>query len=327
MRKKNVIISASLLGLLLWPAVHVHAEGPLVADGNTPTLTPEGTFTTPPPGLPLVLVAEDPENAFLATEAFAWGPIDLNDPALRLESGTPREDGSPREEPDVAASGCNKYVAGWYETNSASLYGGHVGIIPQNMPPSFSSYCSGSGMGYTDAVSFGTNSWIQAGLAIFPGELQAKWFCQSNNNGAITTYYGNANAYGNGANVYTWFSRDSSGVWRTYRYDTGPFAVQLPCNITRGASSNLADIWRDPTRLQHERPDGRLEDVRRALSDDGRHLARAHPAPSDVPVLDAMPALRRGHRACGHHYGRLGSSLHDRDRRVPELRRRRVLVA
>ncbi|MFA5862877.1 MAG: hypothetical protein WDA16_14390, partial [Candidatus Thermoplasmatota archaeon] len=197
----------------------------LVSDGKTPTLTPQGTWIIPPPGAPMRIIPEDPSNIVTDETSLDWMH------QARAEEATVAG--------TMAAGACVPYQTGWYETDSASLYGGHMGIVPQNMPPNTSNYCTGAGMGYTNGVSFGATSWIQAGLAIFPAESSAKWFCQSNNNGAKSTSYGSANAYGNGATVYTWFSRDSGGVWRTYRYDTGPWSVQLPCSITRGTSGNL----------------------------------------------------------------------------------------
>lgn len=204
------------------------------ADGKTPVLTPDGTYIIPPPGAPLLIVREDPASYTTDADAADWGPLDT----LLLSSAVePAADPGAGE--GMTASTCTRYRAGWYETDSSSLYGGHIGIIPANMPPNPLWYCSGMGMGYTAGVSFATSSWIQAGLASFSGETGAKWFCQSNDNGVTSTSYGSANAYGNGATVYTWFSRDSGGTWRTYRYDTGPYSVQLPCSISRGASGNL----------------------------------------------------------------------------------------
>ena len=185
------------------------------SDGRTPTLTPHGTLIVPPPGTPMRLVLEEGFNVSRAPDAASWG-----------------EDG-------VSASACTRYRVGWYATDSSSLWGGHMGIVPQHMPPLATWYCPGQGMGYTNGVSFGSTSWIQAGLATFAGELGAKWFCQSNDYGTKTTLYGPASAYGNGATVYTWFARDSSGVWRTYRYDGGPYSVELGCTLNRGASGNL----------------------------------------------------------------------------------------
>lgn len=211
-------------------------HSPTIADGKTATLTPEGTLIVPPPGSPMTLIKEDPNAVTITHDALPWGPEDLH-------AGPEIGPGTPISGPggDLTASTCTNYRAGWYETNDAAIWGGHMGIVPQNMPPSGSNYCSGTGMGFTDAVSFGGSNWIQAGLAIFPanGETSAKWFCQSNNNGVLDTRYGSANAYANGATVYTWFARDSSGVWRTYRYDTGPNAVELGCTLTRTTGGNL----------------------------------------------------------------------------------------
>lgn len=208
------------LGAAKNPAVQ---PGLLVSDGKTPVLTPQGTWIIPPPGAPMRIIEEDPGNYVTSTTAPAW-----------MSAATQGD-----AQGDLGILSCTPYQAGWYATDSSSLYGGHMGIVPQNLPPDFTHICPGAGHGYTNGVSFGSTSWIQAGLAIFSGESSAKWFCQSNNNGAKSTSYGSANAYGNGTTVYTWFSRDSGGVWRTYRYDTGPWSVQLPCNITRGASGNL----------------------------------------------------------------------------------------
>lgn len=206
------------------------------ADGKTPILTPDGTWIVPPPGAPLLIVREAPGNYTTEAGATSWGPLDT---LLLSHAHSPSTENANGEGPATAAFGCSSYKAGWYETNSASLYGGFVGIKPQNMPPNPLWYCTGKGMGYTDAVSFSPSSWIQAGLATFAGETGAKWFCQSNDSGSTSTSYGTASAYGNGATVYTWFARDSGGTWRTYRYDTGPYSVQLPCSIVRGASGNL----------------------------------------------------------------------------------------
>ena len=205
------------------------------ADGKTAVLTPDGMTIIPPPGAPLLIVREDPSNFTTIVNGTGWGPLDT---FLLSEAHAPGA-GTEADESHAAAFGCTSYKAGWYETDASSLYGGHVGIRPQNMPPNPLWYCTGKGMGYTDAVSFSPSSWIQAGLATFVGETGAKWFCQSNDSGTTSTSYGSANAYGNGATVYTWFSRDSGGTWRTYRYDTGPYSVQLPCSLSRGASGNL----------------------------------------------------------------------------------------
>lgn len=229
----RVILPLSLLLLLVVPSMSAQpaaAELPLVSDGRTPTLTPDGTWIVPPPGAPMTIVREDPANVVDDPDALPWGAVDL----LRSSAG----DLSPSTEEGISAQSCVPYVVGWYETNLATLYGGHAGFVPQNLPPNTSHFCSGAGMGYSAAVSFGTYSWIQAGLAVFPGESSAKWFCQRNDSGTLSTSYGTANTYDNGATQYTWFARDSSGIWRTYRYDTG-FSIQLPCSITRGASGNL----------------------------------------------------------------------------------------
>jgi hypothetical protein len=221
MPKRLVIATLILLAAPTVVAVAgAPPAAPRLADGATPVLTPEGTWITPPPGAPLRILRE-------AAHDMAHGP-----PAAAPGLG-------PVLGRSSAAAACTDYRVGWYETNSASLYGGHVGIKPQSMPPSTTSYCPGTGMGYSDGVSFDPSTWIQAGLVIFPGESGAKWFCQSNDNGATSTQYGPASAYANGATVYTWFSRDSSGVWRTYRYDTGPYSIELPCTLARGASGNL----------------------------------------------------------------------------------------
>lgn len=209
------------------------------ADGKTAVLTPDGTTIIPPPGAPLLIVREDPANYTTVVNGDEWGPLATFLLSEAHEPGTATAHGAEGETMTASISGCTSYKAGWYETDSSSLYGGHVGIKPQNMPPNPLWYCSGKGMGYTDAVSFSPSSWIQAGLATFAGETGAKWFCQSNDSGSTSTSYGSASAYGNGATVYTWFSRDSGGTWRTYRYDTGPYSVQLPCSIVRGASGNL----------------------------------------------------------------------------------------
>ncbi|MFA5862566.1 MAG: hypothetical protein WDA16_12815 [Candidatus Thermoplasmatota archaeon] len=209
-----------------------------VADGKTPTLTPEGTLIVPPPGSPMLLVAADPSEVTIVTDALSWGPADITEATVGPGIGP----GTPIGEPTggVGVLACTNYRAGWYETNDATIWGGHMGVIPANMPPTASNYCSGTGMGYTDAVSFGGSNWIQAGIVLFPNtETSAKWMCQSNNNGVLDTRYGTANSYANGATIYTWFARDSGGVWRTYRYDTGPFAIELGCTLTRTTSGNL----------------------------------------------------------------------------------------
>lgn len=235
MRSTRLLLPLGLFILLVAPTLGAQAldEGPpLPSDGSTPVLTPDGTWIVPPPGAPALIVREDPSNVYHDPDALEWGAADLLFSAA--QEPAPSEDTR-----DVGIQSCVTYMVGWYETNLASLYGGHAGFIPRNLPPNTSHFCSGSGMGYSAGVSFGTYSWVQAGLAVFPGESSARWFCQSNDSGTLSTSYGTANAYGNGATVYTWFARDSSGVWRTYRYDTGPYSVQLPCSITRGASGNL----------------------------------------------------------------------------------------
>jgi hypothetical protein len=217
LRLTTLAFALSVLALLLTlplasPASYDYAR-PL-ADGATAVLTPQGTWITPPPGAPMLI----------------------------LPAESSREETDERtivDEVTFGALACTRYQVGWYETNSVGLHGGHAGIKPQNLPPNTQHYCTGMGMGYTAGVSFGSNSWIQAGLALFPGETAAKWFCQANDSGAKTTRYGSANAYGNNVTVYTWFARDSSGIWRTYRYDTGPYSIELPCAISRGAGGSL----------------------------------------------------------------------------------------
>ena len=235
MSKLRMALSLSLLLLLLAPNLSAQPLGepePGVSDGKTPVLTPDGTWIVPPPGAPMLIVREDPRNIHNDADALDWGAVDL----LRSSA----DDLAPSNQSgEMGIQSCVPYEVGWYETNLASLYGGHAGVIPRNLPPNTSNFCAGAGMGYSAAVSFGTYSWIQAGLAVFPGESSAKWFCKSNDSGTLSTSYGTANSYGNGATVYTWFARDSGGVWRTYRYDTGPYSVQLPCSLTRGASGNL----------------------------------------------------------------------------------------
>lgn len=230
---KNKLAAATLCLLVAVPLVDV--ASPIagatptigeVADGKTSILTPQGTWIVPPPGAPLAIIQET-GSVTTETNATPWGAIDVFGAAAPPDAST-----------TTTASGCTRYRAGWYETNNYYLYGGHAGIKPQNLPLVPTSYCTGKGLGYTAGVAFGGEySWIQAGLVTFPGELSAKWMCQSNNNGALTTSYGPANAYGNGATVYTWFSRDSSGVWRTYRYDTGPYSVELGCTLSRGSTN------------------------------------------------------------------------------------------
>ena len=192
-----------------------------VADGTTAILTPQGTWIVPPPGAPL-LIAAAIDEATIAVDSTASTAADI--------SGAPAEPSL-----TVTTLSCTNYRAGWYATDNWNLWGGHAGIRPQNLPVNTAYYCPGKGMGYTAGVTFGgAYGWIQAGVVTFPGELTAKWMCQANDQGAFTTKYGPANAYGNGATVYTWFARDSSGVWRTYRYDTGPYSVELGCTISRG---------------------------------------------------------------------------------------------
>ena len=192
------------------------------ADGKTAVLTPQGTWIVPPPGSPLTLVS-DTADATTIADGTPWG----------VEEITP-ESGSGES---LSVASCTPHRAGWYATDNYDLWGGHAGIIPQNLPVATTEYCAGTGMGYTAGVSFGGPNWIQAGIVTFPGEVTAKWMCQANDNGALTTKYGPANAYGNGATVYTWFARDSSGIWRTYRYDTGPYAVELGCTLSRGSTN------------------------------------------------------------------------------------------
>jgi hypothetical protein len=194
-----------------------------VADGKTAILTPEGTLIVPPPGAPLAIAPQVADAGETITNGTPWGVVDAF-------SG-------PSVSPQYQSFGsCQDLRAGWYETNQGYLWGGHAGIALANLPASFTSICSGDGMGYSDGVNFGNQNWIQDGIVTFSGESSAKWMCQSNVNGVLTTKYGPANSYGNGATVYTWFSRDSSGVWRTYRYDTGPYSVELGCTITHGDS-------------------------------------------------------------------------------------------
>lgn len=230
MLERRTLCLLAIAALLVSPVL---SQGGLAqslprADGKTPVLTPEGTWIVPPPGAPLQIVREDARNVTRVENGTPWGGAFLKSAHA---SPTPTASG--------VESSCSDYLVGWYETSASSVYGGHMGIHPQNMPPNPLWYCLNTGMGYTDAVSFGASSWIQAGLATFPGEVGAKWFCQSNNEGTTNTLYGPANAYGNGATVYSWFARDSSGVWRTYRYDTGPYSVELGCTITRGAGGNV----------------------------------------------------------------------------------------
>lgn len=140
--------------------------------------------------------------------------------------------------PAIAAA-CTDYRAGWIENSYTSTWGGYQYYVPYE-PVSFTSMCAGYGHGYTDGVSFGANSWIQAGIAQYASDHGAgidgaKWFCQSNNNGVLDTRFGPANQYTSGIGVDTWFDRDSAGIWHTYRYDTGPYSIELGCTISRGA--------------------------------------------------------------------------------------------
>lgn len=232
MSLRRLVVAACLAALVL-PSIASSTEEPaaVVSDGKTSTPTGRGTFIVPPPGSPMRLVQEDPARVTIAADAHPWGPADLTETA-----NTQHEPARPSE---GSADTCTNYRAGWYVTDASSLWGGHMGVIPRSLPPDTTYYCTGKGMGYTDGVAFGSNRWIQAGLAIFPGESSAKWFCQSNDSGTFDTRYGSANAYGNGTMVYTWFARDSGGTWRTYRYDTGPWAVELGCTISAGASGHL----------------------------------------------------------------------------------------
>ena len=215
-----VALCALLLAPTFYHAAPV-AAATGVADGKTAILTPQGTWIVPPPGAPL-LIAAAMDDAAAATDSAPWTVSNLSstEPELSLATST---------------SSCTNHRAGWYATDNWNLWGGHAGIRPQNLPVNTAYYCPGKGMGYTTGVAFGgAYGWIQAGVVTFAGELTAKWMCQANDNGVLTTKYGPANAYGNGATVYTWFARDSSGVWRTYRYDTGPYSVELGCTISRG---------------------------------------------------------------------------------------------
>lgn len=212
-----------LTGTTLALATDTSTAQPLtVSDGRTQVLTPQGTWIVPPPGAPLAIIAE-PEEVAVISNGTPWGLADFT-PEATPTTGVAA----------MSTSSCTGYRAGWYATDQGYLWGGHAGIRPQNLPIDTSKYCPGTGMGYTDGVTFGMMSWIQAGVVIFPGETSAKWMCQANDDGTLTTKYGPANAYGNGATVYTWFARDSAGVWRTYRYDTGPYSVELGCTIVRG---------------------------------------------------------------------------------------------
>ena len=227
--KHSKLVMIGLAAALAFPMVNAAnatpPEDPGVADGNTAILTPQGTWIVPPPGAPLAIRLETDEITTVVNGS-SWGMEPIAAPTL------------PATEPEaLALASCTPYRAGWYETNNYNLYGGHAGIIPQNLPVNTANYCSGTGMGYTAGVSFGGPNWIQAGIVTFPGESTAKWMCQANNNGALTTNYGLPNSYGNGATIYTWFARDSLGIWRTYRYDTGPFSVDLGCTIVRGSTN------------------------------------------------------------------------------------------
>jgi hypothetical protein len=200
------------------------AQGAGVADGKTAILTPEGTLIVPPPGAPLAIAPQVANAAETIHNGTTWGLVDGF--SATTASGAYDSFGS-----------CQDLRAGWYETNQGYLWGGHAGITLANLPASGTSICSGDGVGYSDGVNFGNQNWIQAGLVTFPGDSGAKWMCQSNVNGAMTTLYGTANTYGNGATEYAWFSRDSSGVWRTYRYDPGAsYSTELGCTISHGDS-------------------------------------------------------------------------------------------
>jgi len=224
--KQNRLKALALCILLAVPLALAASDDPElptgVADGKTAVLTPQGTWIVPPTGAPLAIIASN-EEITTVINGTQWGVADFS-----LDAA-PTDDIAP-----MATSSCSTYRAGWYETNQGYLWGGHAGIKPQSLPVDTSKYCAGTGMGYTDGVSFGGQNWIQAGLVIFPGETSAKWMCQANNGGSLTTNYGLANSYGNGATVYTWFARDSLGIWRTYRYDTGPFSIDLGCTLVRG---------------------------------------------------------------------------------------------
>lgn len=275
---------AALSLCLLVAAPFAHLASPLagatptidgVADGKTAILTPQGTWIVPPTGAPL-LIAPNTESVSTEFNGTPWGVGDVLAPPTAAGAS------------NLATTSCTRYRAGWYETNDWYIHGGHAGIRPQNLPAVSASYCTGKGMGYTAGVAFGGEySWIQTGLVTFPGEVAAKWMCQANNNGAFTTKYGPANNYGNGATVYTWFARDSAGVWRTYRYEPGSYSIELGCTIARGhtngepmqafgeiqgATSTSAPMgpwtmldlryldtggtWRVPTQLQAQYPGG-----------------------------------------------------------------------
>lgn len=280
--KKTKLAALSLCLLVAAPLIDV--ASPLagatptlggVADGKTAILTPQGTWIVPPPGAPLAIVADTP-NVTTETGGAPWGVESVAEPSASSGASA------------MGVSACTRYRAGWYETNDWYIHGGHAGIRPANLPAVTTNYCAGTGMGYTAGVAFGgENSWIQAGLVTFTGELSAKWMCQSNVNGALTTKYGPANAYGNGATVYTWFARDSGGVWRTYRYESGAYSVELGCTISRGSTNgeplqafgeiqgatstsapmgpwtmldlrylDTSGVWRVPTQLQAQYPGG-----------------------------------------------------------------------
>lgn len=232
-RSLVVLLAFACLPIFSVIATQPATSAPTLGDGTTPTVTPQGTFIVPPPGAPMLIVPAP--DVVEVTDALGWGPEFLPDPLA--PSSPASAEGATGSRGDAGALACTNYRVGRYETNDFTISGGHAGIIPNNLPPDTSAYCAGTGMGYTVAVSLGANSWIQDGLAVMKGESRAKTFCQANNNGALTTRYGPANAYDNGATVFLWFARDSSGVWRTYYYQTGTPSFDLGCSLTAPAAS------------------------------------------------------------------------------------------
>lgn len=231
MKSRQVTIAAILLLILLGAqAVNAKQLAPpselQVSDGKTPIPTGHGTTIIPPIGAPMIILPD--AEGVLDETALPWGVWDLTqDPAS-----------TPGTEGDVSTDACTNYRTGWYENSHPETSGGHMGAIMYT-PNSFTYFCAGSGLGYTNGVSFGGSNWIQTGKAMFSGETSAKWFCQANNNGALTTKYGPANQYASGTKHYLWFARDSGGTWRTYRYDPGGPSYELGCTIVRAAGGNV----------------------------------------------------------------------------------------
>lgn len=210
---------------------------PLVSDGTSPTLTPQGTYVTLPHGWPTTIVVDREGVDYLVME-----DAQLSGMTLTPEAGVDVP-AAPESPSASTTSTCGPHKAGYRKANGFNYDKGvQVRITVSGLPYTMTDPClaSNSGVAFWPGVVFPDGHYIQIGYVAFKmdGGTSVRVFCQKKD-GTTTLPY-STQTFGNGANLKFLITADTSGNWRTYYAGTDGVVHQFggtDCTLTGHATT------------------------------------------------------------------------------------------